>query len=410
MDSPTVQGTLDTTLRAAMARSRRRRVAVLLVLLSALVAIPVSGAGAHGVSPSKSKKAASKDPNRAAASGALGVQGLSERRLRKLETKLLGAGHAAEHAKARRPLNRKGGRAKLRRSRPRSRSACAPPAASAAFARTAAAGDDGFWSPAFPMKVMGIHTAMLPTGKVMFFSYPRRLLNPANNSGHAWLWDPSKGTGESAWTNVPPPLWRDPADGVLKPANIWCAGQSFLADGRLLVTGGNLAYDSSTSDFKGLNKIYTFNPWSETWTEQPDMRDGRWYPEPGADAGRADDDHGRAGLLGSQGQAQPQPGHRALHAVTGPGRGRPGRPDRRARPHRHPAPRLAPTSGRRLLPAPVLDALGAHPGVRPGAARQLVPEQPGPAEPLLLDRRAGPAGPPDLGHRGAGPHRRGRRG
>ena len=29
---------------------------------------------------------------------------------------------------------------------------------------------------------------------------------------------------------------------------------------------------------KGLNKVYTFNPYNETWTEQPDMRDGRWYP------------------------------------------------------------------------------------------------------------------------------------
>ena len=27
-----------------------------------------------------------------------------------------------------------------------------------------------------------------------------------------------------------------------------------------------------------MNKVYTFNPWSETWTEQPDMRHGRWYP------------------------------------------------------------------------------------------------------------------------------------
>ena len=35
---------------------------------------------------------------------------------------------------------------------------------------------------------------------------------------------------------------------------------------------------ASTSDWKGLNKVYTFNPWNETWTEQPDMRHGRWYP------------------------------------------------------------------------------------------------------------------------------------
>ena len=31
-------------------------------------------------------------------------------------------------------------------------------------------------------------------------------------------------------------------------------------------------------DFMGLNKVYTFNPWNESWTEQPDMRHGRWYP------------------------------------------------------------------------------------------------------------------------------------
>ena len=42
--------------------------------------------------------------------------------------------------------------------------------------------------------------------------------------------------------------------------------------------GGNAAYSSDTSDFKGLNKAYTFNPFNETWTEQPDMRHGRWYP------------------------------------------------------------------------------------------------------------------------------------
>ena len=30
--------------------------------------------------------------------------------------------------------------------------------------------------------------------------------------------------------------------------------------------------------WKGLDKVYTFNPFNETWAEQPDMLDGRWYP------------------------------------------------------------------------------------------------------------------------------------
>ena len=139
----------------------------------------------------------------------------------------------------------------------------------------------GRWAAPFSIPVMGIHAALLPTGKVMWFSYPR---NPAPrhggggvndpNTAQAWLWDPATG----GTRRVDPPLWRDPADGQLKPANIWCAGQTFTADGRLVVFGGNLRFSEPGVDFKGLNKVYTFNPWNETWTEQPDMRHGRWYP------------------------------------------------------------------------------------------------------------------------------------
>ena len=128
---------------------------------------------------------------------------------------------------------------------------------------------------------MAVHAAVLPTGKVLWFSYPENpnprhggLGENAPNTAQAWLWDPATGQNK----RVDPPLWRDPHDGQLKPANIWCAGQTFLADGRLLVVGGNLSYVRGNLDFKGLNKAYTFNPWNETWTEQPDMRHGRWYP------------------------------------------------------------------------------------------------------------------------------------
>jgi len=48
------------------------------------------------------------------------------------------------------------------------------------------------------------------------------------------------------------------------------------------VTGGNLAYKGTgnppRANYAGLNKVYTFNPFNETWTEQPDMPKGRWYP------------------------------------------------------------------------------------------------------------------------------------
>ena len=49
--------------------------------------------------------------------------------------------------------------------------------------------------------------------------------------------------------------------------------------GEVLLTGGNLAYPSGPgTDFAGLNTIYSFDPWTRRWTEQPRMRQGRWYP------------------------------------------------------------------------------------------------------------------------------------
>ena len=192
---------------------------------------------------------------------------MSERELHAFETRVLGPAHAREHAMQRRKLRIDGA-----------------PERSSVRTAAAAVGDPaevGRWGVPFGIPVMAVHAAVLPTGKVLWFSYPQNPaprhggLGPAApNTAQAWLWNPV--TGASA--RVDPPLWRDPADGVLKPANIWCSGQTNLADGRLLVTGGNLAYSTETAAFKGLNKVYTFNPFNETWTEQPDMRQGRWYP------------------------------------------------------------------------------------------------------------------------------------
>ncbi len=202
-------------------------------------------------------------------SGELGVPGMSEKRLRSFEVEVLGPRHAREHARVRRAARL----GELPRTTRRARSA---------GVRAFAAVDPnvgGRWGAPFSIPVMGIHAAVLPTGKVMWFSYPQNPSpvygNPdAPNTAQAWLWDPATGGTK----RVDPPLWRDPADGQLKPANIWCAGQTFTNDGRLVVFGGNLAYSAGSVSWKGLNKIYTFNPWSESWTEQPDMRDGRWYP------------------------------------------------------------------------------------------------------------------------------------
>jgi len=178
--------------------------------------------------------------------------------LRVTEQAMLGASHAAEHA-----LQRRRGPAP------------APPRAGAR-ARAAAVAPEvgGRWDPAFPLPVIGVNSVLLPTGKVLLWAYPVAFQSAESR---AYLWDPRKGTGRDAFERNDPPINPDTG----KPANLWAGGNSLLADGRVLVTGGNLRYESQ-GGWQGLKRTYLFDPFAEggkgVWTEQPQMRQGRWYP------------------------------------------------------------------------------------------------------------------------------------
>ena len=120
----------------------------------------------------------------------------------------------------------------------------------------------GQWSGPIGLDVVAIHTTLMPNGKVLFFYN-----NPTFGDealGRVEVWDPATQTG----------VRRD------VPANIWCGGQVLLADGRVLVVGGNLKYEigGTGGSFKGLNQIWIFDPTTETWTQGPNMQHGRWYP------------------------------------------------------------------------------------------------------------------------------------
>jgi Domain of unknown function (DUF1929) len=73
------------------------------------------------------------------------------------------------------------------------------------------------------------------------------------------VWDPASRT----FTSVP------------SPSLLFCAGHSFLADGRLLVAGGN---NNPTAPANGLPNINIFTPASQSWATSVRMRHGRWYP------------------------------------------------------------------------------------------------------------------------------------
>lgn len=176
---------------------------------------------------------------------------------------------------------------------------CPEPAPTARQARTAQVAGarvsiqattqpDGLWGDLLRIPSTAIHAVVLPTNKVLWFSQPKGVPGEVlTDGGNAHLWDPATGQSRS----VPPPPVHFPADAqnpaYTAPANLWCGGQVTLADGRVLVVGGNLAYPvggngagaGAGSGFKGGPWVMTFDPWTETWTKYQDMESGgRWYP------------------------------------------------------------------------------------------------------------------------------------
>jgi hypothetical protein len=114
----------------------------------------------------------------------------------------------------------------------------------------------GKWDAPVDWAIVPLHIHLLPTGKVL-----------------AW------GKYELDGTMAMPRLW-DPAAGPPGTAPIvhvdtmlFCAGHAFMADGRLMVSGGHKA------DNRGLDVTNIFDPVSETWVAGlPKMAKGRWYP------------------------------------------------------------------------------------------------------------------------------------
>src|SRR5690349_14149063 len=121
----------------------------------------------------------------------------------------------------------------------------AAPAAQATLAD--APSDSGEWGPLLDWGVQAKHMIQLSTGKVLVWS----------TGDNARVWDPSTGT-----FTLTPATFGD----------LHCAGQSTLADGRVIVVGGQ-----NGSPHNGTNITSLFDPISQTWTQGPNLHDLRWY-------------------------------------------------------------------------------------------------------------------------------------
>ncbi len=194
-----------------------------------------------------------------------------ERRVRTIETELLGATHAAAHAQQRVVALRALRTPAARRADPVADNSIAAPDVG------------GVWAPGVGLPIVAINSILLHTGKVLYFAYPYRpnvkapdgttQVTPAwdanDDFADAYVFDPATGKSKQ----VTPPINPDTG----RPAQIFCAGASTLPDGRVLVTGGDVG-DPTKVKNEGLNTVYVFDPVTETWSAQMRMRQGRWYP------------------------------------------------------------------------------------------------------------------------------------
>jgi len=115
----------------------------------------------------------------------------------------------------------------------------------------------GKWDPLVQWSIVPLHMTLLPTAKILAWGKYELdtgvMANPR-------LWDPSVGPPTTAI--------QVPADTML-----FCAGQTLMADGRLMVSGGH------KGDDRGLDVTNIFDPVTQTWAAGlPKMAKGRWYP------------------------------------------------------------------------------------------------------------------------------------
>jgi hypothetical protein len=122
-------------------------------------------------------------------------------------------------------------------------------------------GQSGSWSPVVGTPVVPVFEAVLPNGKVLIWdsvgdnaaeSYPDHSFT------RAMVWNPADNTYKRV---------------DLQGSNIFCAGFAHLANGNILIAGGN-----ANASLAGTVRTYVFNWQTETWTRGNDMAAARWYP------------------------------------------------------------------------------------------------------------------------------------
>jgi hypothetical protein len=129
--------------------------------------------------------------------------------------------------------------------------------------------------------VVPTHIGLLPNGRLMTYfgldpqgQFARdnyKILSKHNHSVTV-LWDPTKGSGQDSFQRV---------DNT--HTDLFCSGHVLGPDGRYYTNGGNLGQSTNANGATpgsnpGSKHTDIFDPTTDTWSNGPDMADGRWYP------------------------------------------------------------------------------------------------------------------------------------
>lgn len=118
----------------------------------------------------------------------------------------------------------------------------------------------GRWQNPYNSGAIGIHAALLPNGKVLFFGFADN-----NDMGYSEIFDPTNGSSvQPVANNIVP--------------HAFCSGHTLLSDGKLWVAGGHDHPDPNHE--KHVDDSHLFNYLESEWTkpEAIQLETGRWYP------------------------------------------------------------------------------------------------------------------------------------
>ena len=123
-------------------------------------------------------------------------------------------------------------------------------------------GTVGKWGPVVDWPVVAINAALLPDGKVLAYDSigdHATETYPVQDHTRATVWNPSTGSQTDVTLS----------DGY----NIFCSGLAHLRGGKVFIAGGN-----KDQQLDGIVQTHYFDSSTDTWSQGPDMAEGRWYP------------------------------------------------------------------------------------------------------------------------------------